>query len=102
MRPLTDTISLPGPAAFPEGIAAAADGLTFYISSRRDGTIFRGRIDESAAAVWLPPGTDGRTAAFGMTIDAHGRLLVCGWESAQVFASQTATAALQARYFVPP
>jgi sugar lactone lactonase YvrE len=101
MRPLPKTISLPGPAAFPEGIAAAADGLTFYVSSRRDGTIFRGRIDESAASVWLPPGTDGRTAACGMTIDARGRLLVCGWEGGQVFAYQTATGELAARHMVP-
>jgi len=52
--------------------------------------------------LWLPPGTDGRTAAFGMTIDARGRLLVCGWHSGEVFAYQTATGGLAAWHVVRP
>jgi sugar lactone lactonase YvrE len=69
---------VPGEAAFPEGITEDPDGVTFYVSSEHDGTIFRGRADTSELESWLPGGADGRTQALGMAVDGAGRLLVCG------------------------
>jgi Cu-Zn family superoxide dismutase len=96
-----DEISLPGTAVFPEGITADPDGVTFWVSSSRDGTIFRGRVGEPTASVWLAPGADGRTAALGMAVDDHGRLLICGYNTRHIFAYNTAAGTLAARRTVP-
>jgi sugar lactone lactonase YvrE len=97
-----DTYVLPPDVAdvMPEGIAEDRDGLTFYISSARHGTIYRGRVDLPELELWQPAGVDERTQATGMTVDPQGRLLVCGWETGHVFAYDTATSALCARVTV--
>ncbi|WP_157641467.1 SMP-30/gluconolactonase/LRE family protein [Longispora albida] len=89
--------ALPGDAVFPEGITEDPDGVTFYVSSARQGTIFRCRSDRAEAEVWQPAGAEGRTRALGMAVDGHGRLLVCGWETGFLFAYDTATGELLAR-----
>ncbi|NUT32756.1 MAG: hypothetical protein HOV79_06735 [Hamadaea sp.] len=91
----------PGDDVVPEGIAEDRDGLTFYVSSARHGTVYRGRTDRPQAEIWQPAGADGRTKALGMTVDPRGRLLVCGWETGHLFAYDTATGALAARVTVP-
>ncbi|MGY0235860.1 SMP-30/gluconolactonase/LRE family protein [Longispora urticae] len=93
--------TVPGGAVFPEGITGDPDGSTFYVSSSRDGTIFRGRIDAPELEVWQPAGADGRTSALGMAVDGSGRLLVCGSETGYVFGYDTATGALVDRVRVP-
>lgn len=92
---------LPGEAVFPEGITAAPDGVTFYVSSARQGTIFRGRIDRAEAEVWQPAGADGRTQALGMAVDGLGRIVVCGWRTGQVFVYDTGAGDLVAKRGVP-
>jgi Cu-Zn family superoxide dismutase len=92
---------LPGEQVFPEGITEDPDGVTFYVSSARDGTVFRGRTDRDQVDVWLPGGADGRTEALGMAVDHAGRLLVCGGSTGHLFAVDRASGALAARYPVP-
>ncbi len=61
------TITIPGPAVFPEGIATKGG----YVStdSAQDGTIYRApRRGTEAVAISLA-GLDGRTAAIGMKFD---------------------------------
>lgn len=98
---MIDTYVLPGEQIFPEGITEDRDGRTFYVSSSRDGTIFRGQIDNPALNVWQPGGQDGRTSALGMAVDHAGRLLVCGADTGLVVAFDTATGDLIARHTVP-
>jgi Cu-Zn family superoxide dismutase len=97
---LTDYL-LPGDGVFPEGITEDPDGVRFYVSSYAQGTIFRGRLDEPEAEVWLAPGADGRTKAAGMAVDPAGRLLVCGGDTGQLFGYDTASGTLVARHTVP-
>ena len=92
---------LPGEDVHPEGITEDPDGFTFYVSSAKQGTIFRGRLGEPSLEVWLRPGVDGRDHALGMTVDPHGRLLVCGYETGYLWAYDTVTGDLVARRKVP-
>ncbi|WP_018348310.1 SMP-30/gluconolactonase/LRE family protein [Longispora albida] len=98
---MIDTYLLPGENVHPEGIAADPDGETFYVSSARQGTIFRGRIGQPELEVWQPGGADGRGNALGLTVTGDGRLIVCGSESGYVFWYDTASGELVARRQVP-
>jgi Cu-Zn family superoxide dismutase len=70
------TFALPGEDTFPEGIAALPGG-GFVVGSTTDGTVYR--VDEMGdVSVFSPGGTDGRTAALGMTADHNGRVYVAG------------------------
>ncbi|HEY1915404.1 MAG TPA: hypothetical protein VGH27_07490 [Streptosporangiaceae bacterium] len=82
---------LPGADVFPEGITEARDGAGFYVSSSRNGTIFRGRTAAAQVEAWLPGGADGRDQALGMTVDDRGRLFVCGGSTGRFFAYDTVT-----------
>lgn len=93
--------ALPGDDIFPEGITEDPDGVTFYVSSSRHGTIFRGRIDAGALDVWQPGGVDDRSAALGLSVDGHGRLLVCGSETGWLFGYDTASGNLVDKVRVP-
>ncbi|MEV0646921.1 hypothetical protein AB0I28_16810 [Phytomonospora sp. NPDC050363] len=88
---------IPGEAVFPEGVTEAPDGRGFFVSGSADGTIFRGELGGGDLTVWGPAGSDGRDSALGMTVDPHGRLLVCGGKSGVLFAYDLATGALAAR-----
>lgn len=92
---------LPGDEVFPEGIVADPDGLRFYVSSSKQGTIFRGRADRPLLDPWLPGGADGRTHALGLAVDGAGRLFVAGGPTGHLFAYDTATGELLARRTVP-
>jgi sugar lactone lactonase YvrE len=92
-----ETYVLPGEGVHPEGITDDPDGFTFYVSSAKQGTIFRGRLGEPELEVWLPPGADGRDHALGLTVDPRGRLLVCGFETGYLWAYDTVTGDLVTR-----
>jgi len=92
---------VPGDAVFPEGITEDPDGVTFYVSSADDGSIFRGRTDTAELERWLPGGADGRTTALGMAVDAAGRLLICGGSTGHLYAYGTPAGELIARRTVP-
>lgn len=92
---------LPGEDVHPEGITEDPDRFTFYVSSAKQGTIFRGRLGEERLEVWQQPGADGRDHALGMTVDPHGRLLVCGYHTGYLWAYDTITGDLVARRKVP-
>jgi sugar lactone lactonase YvrE len=77
------TYTLPGNAVFPEGVAAT--GSTFYVSSAADGTIFRGRLGQPQAQVFLLPGVAGRTSAAGLKVDEAGRIYVSGGATGRLF-----------------
>jgi sugar lactone lactonase YvrE len=98
---MIDEYVLPGDDVFPEGITEDPDGVTFYVSSSRHGTIFRGRIDAPELEVWQPGGVDGRTESFGMAVDGAGRLLVCGGGTGHLFAFDRSSGAQLARRTVP-
>lgn len=85
--------TLPGEAVFPEGIAAFDDD--FYVTSTTDGTVFRGDVDDPATRVFLPPGSDGRTAAVGLKTSRDGRrLIVAGGATGRVDVYSTRTGRL--------
>jgi sugar lactone lactonase YvrE len=96
-----ETYVLPGEDVHPEGITADPDGFTFYVSSAKQGTILRGRLGEERLEIWQQPGADGRDHALGMTVDPHGRLLVCGYHTGYLWAYDTVTGDLVARRKVP-
>lgn len=93
--------TLPGDGVGPEGITEDPDGVTFYVSSCHQGTVFRGRIDQPVAEPWLPAGGDGRTACLGMAVDARRRLLVCGADTGRFFCYDTETGELLGQRTVP-
>ena len=68
----------------------------FYAGSTTDGTVFRGNVSEpgTEAEVLLEPGTDGRSAAIGMKVDAEGRLFIAGGMTSQLFVYDTSTGEL--------
>ncbi|MEV6520622.1 hypothetical protein AB0M43_01605 [Longispora sp. NPDC051575] len=98
---MTTDYVLPGEDVFPEGITEGPDGRSFYVSSARQGTVYRGHTDRPELEVWQPAGADGRTGALGMAVDGHGRLLVCGSRTGYLFAYDLAGGALVARCRVP-
>lgn len=91
--------SLPGQNVFPEGVAV--DGDVFYVSSTTDGTIFRGRVDQSRARVYLRGGTKGRTTAIGLEA-VRKRLIVAGGAPGRLFVYSTATGKFVRDYTTGP
>ncbi len=89
---------LPGDMVFPEGIAYQQSTGNFYVSSNQDGTIFRGNLSQEMTNVFLPAGSDGRTTATGMKVDAQGRLFIAGASSGKIFVYDTATGALLGQF----
>lgn len=77
---------IPGDGVFPEGITEGVGRHEFYVSASAGGAIYRGDTGERELEPWLPGGEDGRTSALGMTLDGHGRLLICGGRSHALFA----------------
>jgi sugar lactone lactonase YvrE len=67
--------SVPAAAGFPESIAVAPGGRTFYVSSFTTGAVYRGTVG-SAARPFLPAGADGRSSAAGVKVGRDGRLFV--------------------------
>lgn len=94
---MIDQYVLPGEKVFPEGITEGPDGVTFYVSSSRQGTIFRGRIDRAELEIW----NDGMSEALGMAVDDAGRLLVCGANTGHIGVIDTSSGELLVRHTVP-
>jgi sugar lactone lactonase YvrE len=82
--------TVPGDAAFPEGIALEHGGTRFFVSSTTDGTIFKGDVGRAALTPFAPGGADGRTTAAGLKADARGRLFVAGGATGKAFVLSTA------------
>lgn len=92
------THALPGDSVFPEGVATDPHSHYFYVGSSATGTIFRGRVGgDGATQVFLPGGTDGRTAVTGMKV-RDGRLYVAGAGTGLIFVYDLRTRALVRRF----
>ena len=87
---------LPGEQVFPAGIVLQEASGDFYAGSTTDGPVFRGNVSEpgAGAEVFLEPGTDGRSAAIGMKVDAEGRLFIAGGMTGRLFVYDTSTGEL--------
>ncbi len=90
----TVVYEVPGKEVFPEGVAFDERTGFFYVSGALDGTIYRGRLDRRSLEVFLPGGSDGRTDANGLKVDARGRLYVAGGASGMMFVYDTRSGAL--------
>ncbi|MGW6865210.1 SMP-30/gluconolactonase/LRE family protein [Streptomyces sp. NPDC054904] len=97
---VTTAFTLPGAKVYPEGIAADARTGTVYVGSYADGTVYRARPGTRSAEVFLPAGTDGRTTANGLRVDARGRLWVTD-STKGVTVYDTRTGSRLARFDVP-
>ena len=91
---------LPGEQVFPEGIALDQTTGDFYVGSTNDGAVFRGNVSEprTEAEVLLEPGSDGRSTAIGMKVDAEGRLFIAGGDTGQLFVYDPGTGELIDRF----
>ncbi len=90
---------LPGDRVFPEGITYQRTTKDFFVSSTTDGTIFRGNLKQESADVFLPGGTDGRTTAVGLKVDARkNRLFVAGGNTGQIFVYNTHSGELLGKF----
>jgi sugar lactone lactonase YvrE len=69
-------------ASRPEGVAIG--GGQVYVSSVGSGAIFRAGLKDSDATVFLPAGSDARTAATGMQVN-KGRLFISGASTGKLF-----------------
>ena len=67
-----------GANVFPEGIAVDSRSGTAYVGSSSEGHIYRIAAGADKAEMLQMGGSPGRQAAFGMKVDAAGRLWVAG------------------------
>ncbi|MGW6196114.1 superoxide dismutase [Kribbella sp. NPDC055110] len=67
-----------------EGIAVTPGG-TMYVTSVVTGAVYRGNTSTSRLSLFLPAGSDGRTAATGIHLDRWGRVLVAGASTSKLF-----------------
>lgn len=106
-----DTIRLPGPSVFPEGIAVTADG-TFYVGSAKGGAILRVPPGQTEAVPFIPPGRNGLNWVTGLIVDeARRRLYACssdpgvgdltGTTTPALAVFDAATGSTVARYSLP-
>jgi hypothetical protein len=81
-----DSIALPGPAYYPEGIAAGPGG-TLYVGSIGTGAIVRIPPGSSTPETFLPPRP--AFATYGMAVDApRGLLWVCTYDDTLILTSR--------------
>lgn len=70
-------VDLAGDRAFPESLAASADG-TLYVSSLASGGIWRIKPGSAQAEQWIAPGAFDSRSTFGVLVDEKAALLwVC-------------------------
>jgi sugar lactone lactonase YvrE len=104
----TFTYRLAGERVFPEGIAFDRRSGSFFVSSTGSGAIYRGKLWQRKARVYLPGGADGRAPATGPTpnvagveVDGHGRLYVAGGGSGYVWVYDIRSRRLIRRFTTP-
>jgi sugar lactone lactonase YvrE len=85
-----DVYTVPGDAAFPEGIALDPRARRLFVSSTSDGTVFAGDVEQATLRPLAPGGADGRTTATGLKVDGRGRLFVAGGATGRAFVLSTA------------
>jgi Cu-Zn family superoxide dismutase len=91
------TYALPGTQVFSEGVAYDEHTGYYYVSSTGDGSVFRGRLSESAATVFLPAGADERTVTTGMKVE-DGLLFVSGGNTGRMFIYEVNSGGLVAKF----
>jgi hypothetical protein len=82
-RPQTYVVSNT-PGDTPEGIEVTRDG-TIYVTSVGTGAVYRGTVRSPNLKPFLPAGSDGRTSATGVHVDAWGRVLVAGASTSKLY-----------------
>lgn len=87
---------LPPALAFPEGITLDEQRGRVLVSSVEDGAVVQADTGSWTFSPFLPPGSDGRTAAYGMAV-YRDRLVVAGGRTGLVFVYDLRTARLVAR-----
>jgi len=90
-----------GGAASPGGIAYEPFNGCFFVSSARDGAVFRAHVMDSVLTPFLPAGGGGRVAAAGLALDGSGRLYVAGAGTGTLFVHDAASGALVHRFAAP-
>lgn len=83
--------TIEGAAVYPEGIAVDTRTGNAYVGSTRDGSIWRLRRGADKAELLQAGGAVGRQGAFGMKVDAAGRLWVAGGPQGNVAVLDVAT-----------
>jgi Cu-Zn family superoxide dismutase len=69
--------TLAGEKTFPESIGVDPRTGAFFTGSLIDGSVDRGNLASPGASVFLPAGSDGRSAAAGVKLDPQGRVWIC-------------------------
>ena len=100
--PVTGRATIEGSNAYPEGIAIDARSGTAYVGSSSEGHIWRIAPGTQKAEMLQAGGAFGRQSAYGMKLDAAGRLWVAGGAAGTVAIVDTATAATVAVLKSPP
>jgi sugar lactone lactonase YvrE len=93
--------TVPGTAGFPESIAVVPGSSTFFVSSFLTGAVVRGTAGGSAQP-FLPAGSDGRTSAAGLHVDARHRLFVLTGASEHLQIFNAVSGHLQADFAAVP
>ena len=75
---------LPGPQAFPEGVATQPGTDNFFVSSTGNGAIYKGTLGRAQTKVFLKPGAQGRTYSTGLKA-TRDRLVVAGSVTGFIF-----------------
>lgn len=99
---VTGRAVIEGSNAYPEGIAIDVRTGTAYVGSSSEGHIWRITPGSQKAEMLQAGGAFGRQAAYGMKLDAAGRLWVAGGAAGTVAIVDTATAATVAVLKSPP
>jgi sugar lactone lactonase YvrE len=86
---LAADIRLPGPRAFPESVAAGADGV-LYVSNFADGGIVR--IKAAHVESWISPGASGSGALLGLWVQrSRGLLWACSNDLSAIHLAKSAS-----------
>jgi sugar lactone lactonase YvrE len=81
---LPSQYTIPGDGVFPEGVSLRPGTDQFFVSSTRNGTIYRGTLGKPRLKVFLQPGGNGRVVANGLRA-GHDHLVVTGSVTGLVF-----------------
>jgi Cu-Zn family superoxide dismutase len=99
---VTGRAIIEGANAYPEGIAIDARNGTAYVGSTSEGHIWRIARGVDTAELFQMGGAAGRQAAFGMKVDAAGRLWVAGGPQGNVAVIDLVSGMTVGNYKSPP